>query len=152
MKNDTEFFSTTKLRSTMTNKISIMKRVIDIICLIHKENIIESIVPHPGFQSKGFSDNLVNFEWKLLDLIEEITIFIDWSKIDKLKEIFKYLIDIILNQEKSGIKTLKKNEYSFHLVLYRCFGLFINSFCFNYAFNHDCTIKDSIFFFKKKFF
>ena len=129
-----------------------MKRVIDIICLIHKENIIESIVPHPGFQSKGFSDNLVNFEWKLLDIIEEITIFIDWSKIDKLKEIFKYLIDIILNQEKSGIKTLKKNEYSFHLVLYRCFGLFINSFCFNYAFNHDCTIKDSIFFFKKSFF
>ena len=152
MKHDTEYFSTPKLRSTMTDKISIMKRVIDIIYLIHKENIIESIVPHPGFQSKGFSDNLVNFEWKLLDIIEEITIFIDWSKIDKLKEIFKYLIDIILNQEKSGIKALKKNEYSYHLVLYRCLGLFINSFCFNYAFNHDCTIKDSIFFFKKSFF
>ena len=43
--------------------------------------------------------------------------FIDWDKIEKLKEIFKYLINKILNQEKEGIKQLKEDEYSFHLGL-----------------------------------
>ena len=152
IKNDTEYFSTPELKSIMTDKISIMKRVIDIICLFHRENEIKSIIPHPGFQSKGFSNNLINYESRILNIVEEITIFLDWEKIDKLKEIFKYLINIILNQEKEGIKQLENNEYSFHLVLYRCFGLFINSFCFNYAFNNKCIIIDSIIFFKKNFF
>ena len=153
MKSDTEYFSTPNLRKIMTQKTSIMKRIIDILCLIHNENGILSIVPHPEFQTRGYTPLFIDFENKLLNIVEEINIFIDWEDIEKIKEIFKYLINKILNQEKEGINKLANNEYSFHLGLYRCFGLFMNSFCFNYSFNNNkCSLIDSINYFKDKIF
>jgi hypothetical protein len=72
---------------------------------------------------------------------------------EQLKDIFKYLINKILNQKKEGIKQLKEDEYSFHLGLYRCFGLFLNSFCFNYSFNNNnCKLIDAIQYFTQNFF
>ena len=84
----------------MTQKTSIMKRVIDIMCLIHNENEIMSIVPHPEFQRKGYSSGFIEFENKILSIVEEISIFTDWENIEKIKEIFIYLINKILNQKK----------------------------------------------------
>ena len=152
MKIDTKYLSKPKIRKLMTEKSSIMKRAIDCLCLIHNKNEFKSIVPHPQFQNKGYSSQLIELEFRFLNIIEEINMFIDWDKIEKLKEIFKYLINKILNQEKEGIKQLKEDEYSFHLGLYRCFGLFINAFCFNHSFNKNCSIIDSIKFFQKNFF
>ena len=152
MKSDTEYFSTPGMRKIMTQKTSIMKRVIDIMCLIHNENEIMSIVPHPEFQRKGYSSGFIEFENKILSIVEEISIFTDWENIEKIKEIFIYLINKILNQKKEGIKQLEINEYSFHLGLYRCFGLFMNSFCFNYSFNNKCSLIDSINYFKNNIF
>jgi hypothetical protein len=153
MGNDTGYFAKPKMRKLMTEKTSIMKRVIDIICLIHNENEIISIVPHPEFQHKGIANYLINIESSLLNIVKEINIFIEWEKMEQLKDIFKYLINKILNQKKEGIKQLKEDEYSFHLGLYRCFGLFLNSFCFNFSFNNnDCKIIDAIQYFTQNFF
>ena len=149
---DTKYFSKPKMRMLMTDKTLIMKRMIDVICLFHNQNEFKSIVPHPQFQNKGLSTNFLNFEFKLLDIIKEITMFIQWEKIEQLKDIFKYLINKILNQEKEGITQLKEDEYTYHIGLYRCFGIYINSFCFNYSFNNNCTLIESIEFFKKTFF
>ena len=152
LKGDIQYFSTNKMRDILTEKTIIVKRVIDIICLIHNKNEIKSIFPHPQFQNKGYS-SLFKLENALINLVEEINIFINWEKTEQVKEIFKYIINKILNQEKEGIKQLQKNEYSFHLVLYRCFGLFLNSFCFNYAFERNiCNIIDTIKIFKQNFF
>ena len=150
--NDTNYFSKPQMREIMTEKISIMKKIIDIICLFHNQNEFKSIVPHPQFQPRGFSTSLIEFELYLLGIVEKIIIYLDWSKIETLKEIAKYLINKILNQKKEGIKQLEKDEYSFHLSLYRCFGLFMNSFCLNYAFINSkskCKLIDSINNFKK---
>ena len=152
MKNDTEYFSKPNIRTIMTNKTSILKRTIDILCLIHNQNEFKSIVPHPQYQEKGFSSDLIDLECKIMNIVEEIILSFDWEKIDQLNDIFKYLINKILNQEKENIKQLSNNEYSFHLALYRCFGLLINSFCLNYCFNNEKTLIDAIQFFKNKFF
>ena len=153
IKTDTKYFSKPKVRKLMTEKISIIKRIIDSICLIHNQNELKSIFPHPAFQDKGISLGFIEFEFRLLGIVEGITMFIDWEKITQLKEIFSYIINKIINQEKEGIKKLEVNEYSYHLGLYRCFGILLNAFCFNYAFNGDKkTIMNSIEFFKQNMF
>ena len=149
---DIEYFTKPNIRELMGNKISIIKRIIDCICLVHNEIEFKSIVPHPEFQDKGFSNNFIDLEQKLLDTIEKLNILIKWEKIEYAKEIFEYIINKIIYQEKEGIKQLKENEYSFHLTLYRCFGLIMNYFCFYYSFNNNCSITESINFCKKNFF
>ena len=149
---DTKYFSKPKIRPLMSNKTLIMKRIIDVICLLHNLIEFKSIVPHPEFQDKGGSLNLIYLELILLNINKEITMFIEWEKIDYLKDIFKYLINKILNQEKEGIKQLKEDEYTFHIGLYRCFGIYINSFCFNHSLINKCNLIKSIEYFNKTFF
>ena len=152
LRTDTKYFSKPKVKKLMTEKTSLMKRVIDMICLIHNEKEFKSIVPHPQFQNKGCSSKLIELEIKLLDVVQEINIFIDWEKIDIIKEFITYLINKILNQEKEGIKQLEDDEFSFHLGLYRCFGIIMNAFCFYYSFNKNCSLMDSVNVFKENFF
>ena len=152
METDTKYYSKPKMKSLMNEKTIVIKKMIDCICLIHNELEFKSIVPHPQFQNKKESIDLLNIEIALLSTIEEINLFIDWNKFDNVKEIFKYIIYKILNQEKEGIKILNENEYSFHLCLYRCFSLLLNCFCFNYAINNNVRIIDSIEYAKNNFF
>ena len=147
---DIEYFTKPKIKELMSNKISIIKRIIDSICLIHNQVNFISIVPHPEFQNKGFSENFYTLELKLLTIIQKLDILIKWENYDLAKDIFQYIINKIINQE--GIKQLKENEFSFHLALYRCFGLILNYFCFYYAFYNKCNIIESINFCKKNFF
>ena len=149
---DTKYFSKPKIQKLMTEKTSIIKRIIDTVCLIHNQNEFKSIFPHPEFQEKRFSLKFFEFELQILGIVDGMTMYIEWDKIDILKTIFLYLIDIILNQEKKGIKVLGKDEYTYHLGLYRCFGTFLNSFCFNYAFNKKCSLFKAIKDFKEMMF
>ena len=149
---DTKYFSKPKIRQLMSNKTLIMKRIIDVMCLFHNLVEFKSIVPHPEFQDKGGSSELIYLELLLLDINKEITLFIDWEKIEYLKDIFKYFIKKILNQEKEGIIQLKEDEYTFHIGLYRSFGIYINSFCFNFSFNNKCSLIKSIEYVKEEFF
>ena len=66
-----------------------------------------------------------------------------------MKDIFSYIINKIINQTSERIKQLENNEYTFHLSLYRAFGLLINYFCFYYSLNTKCNLFESIQYFKK---
>ena len=151
-KDDTNYFPCLIIRKVMTENTSIIKKLIDCFCLIHNEIEFKSIVPHPQFQQKKYQPIFIEIELGLLNLLWNINMFIDWDKLINAKDILNYIIKKIMNQESEGIKQLNENEYSFHLSLYRCFGLLINFFCFNYAIKNKCTIIDSILFFKKNFF
>ena len=150
--NDAKYYSKPKMRKIMTEKISIIKKAIDCISLLHNELEFKSIYPHPQFQEKTISTDLMDIELSLLSIIEEINMYMRWDKIELIKKIFKYLINKIINQAKEGIKILKDNEYSFHLILYRCFGILINAFCFNYAIINKLNLIDAISFFKLNMF
>ena len=39
--------------------------------------------------------------------------YIEWEKTEYIKEIFKYIINKIINQEREGVKQLKNDEYSY---------------------------------------
>ena len=54
--------------------------MIDVICLIHNQNEFKSIIPHPQFQNKGLSRNIIEFELRLLDIVKELTMCIFWEE------------------------------------------------------------------------
>ena len=149
---DLPYYSKPKIKKLITEKTSIIKRIIDCFCLIHNELEYISIFPHPQFQIKSENKNLLYLEFTLIQFVERINILIDWDRLDKAREIFNYIINKILNQEKQGIKKLQEDEYSIFLSLYRCFGLLINSYCFNYAMKYKSTLIGAIQFFKNIFF
>ena len=149
---DIKYYSKPKIRKLMTDKTSYFKNIIDIISLFLNCNEYKSIVPHPKFQDKLVNRNLLLLEKYLIKVPGLLSCCINWTKIEQLKEIYKYIIYKILNQEKEGIKQLKENEYSYHLDLYRTFGILLNAFCFNYAFINKCTLLESVNYFKKNFF
>ena len=149
---DIKHLSKPKMRLLMVDKTILIKKIIDIYCLFHNIEKYKSIFPHPGFQKKMFSAKLFFGELYLIKLPCIVYTLFDWNKIDKLKEIYKYIINKILNQKKEEIKQLEENEFSFNLILYRCFGSYINAFCLNYSLINNCTVFDSVNYFKKNFF
>ena len=114
--------------------------MIDIICLFHNINEYKSIIPHPSFQEKSLNTSLFILEDTSMKIFGMLAYSIEWEKLEKYKEIFKYFIYKIMNQEKEGIKKLEENEFTFHLTLYRSFGIFMNSFCFNHSFINKCSL------------
>ena len=150
--NRCKYFIKPKIREVINSKINYIKSFVDIICLLHNQCEYESIVPHPQFQEKIFSTELLNFEFYSVNLYGEINLCYDWEEEAKAKEFFDYLVNKILNQKPQGIKQLKNNEFSFHLTLYRFFGFFLNYFSLNYALKNDKNLIDSIEYIKTKLF
>ena len=148
----TYFSNEIKYYPLMTEKIEFFKVYIDIACLFHNIYGYKSIEPHPPFQEKEFYNYLNDIENMLEVIPGLLNCLLEWNKIDKLKEINKYLIYKILNQKKEKIRQLEEKEFTFHINLYRFFGIFLNTFCFNYSFNNNCTIMESINYYKKNFF
>ena len=100
--------------------------MIDIVCLLHNQLEFKSIYPHPVFQEKEASLELLNCELFTIFMNSLLNICFNWENYDDIKEIFDYFIKKILNQKKEGVKQLENNEFSFHLTLYRFFGIFLN--------------------------
>ena len=77
----------------MTEKTAFFKKAIDLICLFHNMNEFKSIVPHPDFQPRLFSGYIFETERYLLKIPALLNCCIEWNKIEKLKEIYQYLIN-----------------------------------------------------------
>ena len=149
---DTKYWNRPKVKEFMTSKTSIIKRIIDSICLIQQKNKFKSIVPHPQFQNKMFSVNLINLEIFLIEETNTLFLYLDWKNLKKIKEIFNYFVIKIFNKNSEAFKPLGENEFSYHQALYKIFGCFLNFFCFNYANDNKCSLFDSLKYVKKNFF
>ena len=147
---DDKIFSQPNTRLLINSKNCLFKRLVDIACLIHNQMEFTSIFPHPEFQEKKYSIEFIEIEEYFISLVNSIFLCIQWENIDNIKIIFNYFVDKILNQK--GLKTLEKDEFSYHLTLYRIFGILLNTFCFHYALINKADIIDSINIVKTKFF
>ncbi len=147
---DSQYITKPKVRKLICPKILIHKKLIDILGLFHNKINFKSIVPHPVFQAKKQIIKLVDMELFIIFTANMILLCNDWKNIDKLKEICNYFVDKILYLDKNS--KLEKNEYSYHISIYRYFGAFMNSFCFNYALNNNTNINEAIEFMKKNLF
>ena len=149
---DIKYYTKPKMRLVMTKKTLFFKKAINLLSLFHNIDKYKSIYPHPEFQNKLFNLEIINLEIFLLMIPRFLNLCLDWKNMEKLKDIYQYLIHKILNQEKEGIRQLSDDEFTINIVLYRAFGIFINDFCFNHSLINNCTVLDSIKFFKKTFF
>ena len=150
--NDLDYFTKSKAKEIFDIKINLTKLFIDIACLIHNQCEYESIYPHPEFQAKNFVYELIKCELLLIKIAFKIIFCYNIENINKIQDIFDYLINKILNQDLGGIKKLKQNEFSFHLTLYRFFGIFLNYFILNYSLDNNKNIFDAIEYIKTKLF
>jgi hypothetical protein len=91
---DIEYFSKPKIRELVGKKVSIIKRIIDCICLIHNELEFESLFPHPEYQNKGVNEELIELESKLLSIIEKLSNIINWKDYNLAKDIFQHIMRI----------------------------------------------------------
>ena len=146
------YFTMEKIRDIVCSKSDYIKRFIDVICIIHNQLEFKSIVPHPQFISKKFLFEFLDIEIFTIEMVNYLNYSLDYNNNNKIKDIFDYYLKKILNQKSEKIKQLEKNEFSFHLPLYRCFGLFLNSFSLNYALYNKKSISDSIEYIKTKLF
>ena len=150
--NDSVYFIQEKTIQIINSKINILKIILDIASLMHNQYKYASIFPHPEFQGKPCSIEFINYELLLIKIASRFNMCYDWEDYDKLKDFFDYIINKILSQNTESNKQLKENEYSFHLSIYRFFGIFINHFCFNYALKNNKNLIDSIEYIKNKLF
>ena len=151
--NDFDYFIKPKSIILINSKINLMKIIIDITCLIHNINGYKSIYPHPEFIEKTFSFDLLTIESYIINIMSCLCACNDWKDQEKIKYYFEIIINKILNQKKENIIQLEKNEFSFHLLLYRIFGFFINYFSFNYILNNnDKNLFDSFEYIKNNLF
>ena len=75
----------------MKEKSSFFKKVIDLISLFHNYDKLKSIVPH-SLQSKKYDTYVFDSEIALRKISRLLINFLDWKNIEKLKDIYKYLI------------------------------------------------------------
>ena len=148
--NDCKYYTKPKVRVLMYSKNSIFQRLIDIACLMHKQMEFKSVYPHPAFIEKKCVVELIDLELSFIYITNVVCLFTQWDDINNIKILFNYFVEKItlLNR----VKILKKDEFSFHLLLYRIFGSFINFFCFNYALKNETDINTAINFIKEKLF
>ena len=144
MANDCINFVKQKEKKIINSKIILLKKFVDTTCIIHNQCKYESIFPHPEFQDKKCSINLINVELLLIKIASRLNLCYDWEDKEKTKDFFDYIINKILNQNIEKIQCLKENEYSFHLSLYRTFSIFLNYFCFNYILKNNKNMTDAI--------
>ena len=140
----------TKTRFLISSKHDILKRLVDISSLLQNQIKFKSIFPHPSFQKKKCSLDYINIEENFSYMSNIIFSAIQYENIEIIKEIFTYFIDKIL--QKKEILALKKDEYTYHLSMYRTFGSFLNSFCFDYALRNKTNINDAIKYVKNNIF
>jgi hypothetical protein len=147
---DSKYLSKPKVRQLMLSKDCIYKKLIDILCLFHNQLFFKSIVPHPQFQAKKEIIELVDAELFILNIASMTIFYTDWENINKIKDIFNYFVDKIIFLKKNS--KLEKDEYTFHIPLYKFFGVFINNFCINYALNNNANLYKAIEFIKSNLF
>ena len=108
-----KFFTKMKVIPFMSKKTIILKKIIDIFCLLFHKVEFKSIFPHPNFQEKRNPVSFIDMEVKLRLITYMIYICIDWNNIQLIKELFDYFIKSIITIN-NKVKIKDKNQFSFH--------------------------------------
>ena len=147
---DSKYLSKPKVRQLMLHKTYINIKLIDILCLFHNQLVFKSITPHPQFQVRKEVIELLDTELSIFFIINMTQFITDWENFEKIGDIFHYFVDNILLLKQKN--TLGKDEFTYHIPLYKYFGSFINSFCFNYALNRNTNFNEAIEYIKNNLF
>ena len=127
--------TTVKLISSHTD---IYKNLINLMALFHNTNCF---IVSSAFVREGYSQDLMEIEYYILDLFSIITCCLDFEDLNQAKDLFFYIGSKFSIQR---YQVLKNNSFSFHIVLIRAFSMLLNRFCFCYSINNKCTMFDAL--------
>ena len=113
--------------------------LIDVLAKFHNINSIKWKFNNTQKETEeSYNEKLLQTELSLLDIFTTMTSIIDFENENLIKLIFSYFNEKI---SKKQYKTLKKDEYSYHISLFRGFSIFLNRFCFYYAKKHESNVN-----------
>ena len=112
--------------------------LIDMLAEFHNINSIKGKFNHTQKETNdSYNSVLLQIELSLLDIFTTMTSIIDFKNFNTLKKIFSYFNEKIWEKK---FKILSKDEYSYHISLFRGFSIFLNRFCFFFASKNNCDI------------
>ena len=121
--------------------------LIDMLAEFHNINSIKGKFNHTQKETnESYNSVLLQIELSLLDIFTNMTSIIDFNNHNIIRKIFLYFDDKI---SKKKFKNLLKDEYSYHISLFRGFSIFLNRFCFFYANKYNCNIIEGCKFIKE---
>ena len=127
--------------STLSNNSNILCKIIKLACRLHNANTVEAILPRPKTDKEfKYIMELLDVELWLLDIFALLVSIFNFDDINLVKTVFAYFSKKILERENS----LKDNEYTFHIPLYRAFSIFLNRYCFHEANKTNTHILQSL--------
>ena len=125
-------------KNFISNDAKFYLYLIDMLAEFHNINSIKGKFNHTQKETnESYNSVLLQIELSLLDIFTTITSIIDFTQENIIKKIFLYFNQKI-SQKK--FKILLKDEYSYHISLFRGFSIFLNRFCFYFASKYDCDI------------
>ena len=112
--------------------------LIDILANFHNINSIKwNFDNNPTETQESYNEILLQTELSLLDIFTTMTAIIDFENNELIQKIFKYFNEKISEKK---FKNLKKDEYSYHVSLFRGFSIFLNRYCFFYAYKYESDV------------
>ena len=115
----------------LSNNKNIICRLIDMTALLHNINPITASSKAYDyaflFIENRFQIDILDIEIWLLDTFALYVSIFNFNDEDLVKEIFTYFSKAIKKQRYS----LKADEFTFHITLYRAFSIFLNRYCFH---------------------
>ena len=127
--------TTIKLISSHTD---IYKNIINLMTLFHNINSFQIAF---SFVKEGYSQELMEIEYYILDLFSILTCCLDFEDLNQAKELFIYFGSKFSIQR---YRVLQRNFYSFHIILIRGFSMLLNRFCFCYSINNNKSMFDAM--------
>ena len=116
--------------------------IINICCLPNNENVFENKIKFQIFQTNGYKFKLANIEIYCLRTIINLTHIINFDD----KKIVDFIFNVIFEKIykfKRYKESLPDKIYSPHLIIIKCYSLFLNRYCFNYSLKNQCDLLDS---------
>ena len=140
LKCDTLYLMKPVALNYLSNNTNILCRLIDMTALLHNINPIsastKSYVDAFLFGEEKFQIDILDIEIWLLDTFALFVSIFNFNDEDLVKEIFTYFSKAI----KKPRYSLKSDEFTFHITLYRAFSIFLNRYCFHEANKKDTNI------------
>ena len=124
----------------LSNNTNILFQLLEIMSFLQNINSIEVIYPHPKFKSDKYNIDLLDCELWLLDIFSSYVSIFNFESNNLVKEVFQYFSKKINNKK----NILQEKEYSFHIPIFRAFSIFLNRYCFFYAYKNNSDILQGL--------
>ena len=132
------------------SNMNVHSTIIDIICLTNNLNVFEDKTQFTEFQREGYLNDLLNCEMDGIKISIILCYLIDFNNTETIKFIFNKIFNKLI-EYKNYKENIPQKKYSPHISTIKYYSIFLNRFCFHYAFNNNSNLYDAFQYFLSLF-